>query len=157
MTLYEINQALTGCLKIDPETGETTFDEAEYAKLDMLRNDKLESIACWVKNLTAESKAITDEIKSLNERKKAAESKIDRLTSLLESDLCGQKFETAKVSITYRKSTLTIIDKEGELPKEFIRIKVTTEPDKTAIKGALKSGTAVPGAHLEDKLNISIK
>ena len=65
MTLYEINQALTECMKIDAETGEITLDETLYNQLDMLRNDKLESIACWVKNLTAESKAIADEAKAL--------------------------------------------------------------------------------------------
>lgn len=157
MTLYEINQALTECMKINPETGEITLDEELYGRLDMLRTDKLESIACWVKNLAAESKAIADETKALTERKCAADNKAARLTALLETELSGQKFETAKVSVTYRKSTLTIIDKEEELPAAFVRTKTVTEPDKTAIKDAIKAGTVVPGAHIEEKLNMSIK
>lgn len=157
MKLYEINQALEACLTIDTETGETTFNEEEYSKLDILRQDKLESIACWVKNITAESTAITNEVKALTERKRAAENKAAKLTSLLEMELAGQKFETARVSVTYRKSTATIIDKEDEIPKEFIRTKIETEPDKYAIKNAINAGTIVPGAHIETKMNMSIK
>lgn len=154
MTLYEINQSLQDCLIINTETGEVEFNEEEYANLQMLRQDKLESIACWIKNLNAESEAIAKEIKALGERKKSAERKADYLKSLLQSDLAGEKFSTPKVSVSYRKSEQVIVDLD-KLMKKFI--KYTPAADKTAIKEALKSGVKVRGAYLQEYQNMQIK
>ncbi|MDU5647664.1 MAG: siphovirus Gp157 family protein [Haemophilus parainfluenzae] len=42
-----------------------------------------------------------------------------------------------------------IVSDEAAIPREFIREKVTTSVDKTAIKKALNAGQAVTGAFLE--------
>ena len=43
------------------------------------------------------------------------------------------------------------------LPEGLLRVKTTTEPDKTAIKAALKSGQDVAGCSLVVNLSVSIK
>ena len=48
------------------------------------------------------------------------------------------------------------IDDIDELPDEYLRYK-EPEPNKTAIKEAIKSGKEVAGAHLEDTLSLQIK
>ena len=60
MTLYEIDNAILGC--VDDETGEVIdFDKLD--KLTMQREQKLEGAALAVKNLTAEAEAIKAEEK----------------------------------------------------------------------------------------------
>ena len=41
------------------------------------------------------------------------------------------------------------------IPKQFIRIK--EEPDKIALKEALKEGFEIPGAFLEERMSMIIK
>ncbi len=155
MTLYEINQAILDCLTVNIETGEADINEEALERLTIVRQDKLENIALWTKNLAADAAALAAEVKALAERKKAAEAKIERLRAILERELGGETFSTPRVAITYRKSTATIIDAEGDVPPAYLRVK--TEPDKTAIKAALASGATVPGARLEEKINMQIK
>lgn len=155
MTLYDINQDILSCMTIDPETGETEIDEERYAALEVARTDKLENIACWVKNLRAEEKALAEEIKALTARKSRTECLSDRITGILERELDGAPMNTAKVAVSYRKSSMVVIDNAGELIDRFLRIK--PEPDKTAIKNAIAAGEKVLGAHLEEKNNIQIK
>lgn len=156
MNLYEINQELQNCFTVDEETGELYINE-DYADLELARRDKLESIACWIKNLTSDANALATEIKSLSARKKTLENTQAKLENLLQTELAGEKFDTPKVAVSFKKSTQTIIDDVEKLPSEFVKIVTDKVPDKTAIKAAINSGKAIDGAHLEDKLNMNIK
>ena len=51
MTLYEIDDAILNC--IDEETGEI-IDAEQLDKLYMEKEEKLENIALWIKDLKAE-------------------------------------------------------------------------------------------------------
>ena len=51
MNLYEINSQILDC--IDPETGEV-MDIDRLEKLNMAKAEKVDNIACWVKNLEAD-------------------------------------------------------------------------------------------------------
>ena len=108
MTLYEINQEIESVLEnaIDMETGEISEEALQKInELQMAKDVKVENVALWHKNLLAESKAITEEIRNLQARKKSLESKLKWQESYLEYALQGSKFESPKVAITYRKST----------------------------------------------------
>jgi hypothetical protein len=60
--------------------------------------------------------------------------------------------------ISWRESTSTEVQDFSKLPTEFIRIiPETREPDKAAIKDALKAGKEVAGAVLVVKQNIQLK
>ena len=50
MTIYEINAAMLEC--IDPETGEVDAEQLEA--LNMLREQKIENAALWLKNLKSD-------------------------------------------------------------------------------------------------------
>lgn len=157
MTLYEINQSILECLTIDPTTGEVTIDEEAMSALTLAKESKLEGIALWVKNLTAEAAAIAAEVKALAERKKAAENRAERLKAILGGELSGTKFSTPRVAVSFRTSEAVVITDEGALPPEFLRVKTTTDPDKVAIKAAIAKGETVGGAYIETKSNIQIK
>lgn len=158
--LYEINADLEAVLsQVDEETGELTIDPEALDALLMERTDKLEGMALLVKDWNAEAAAIKAEEAALKERRERIEKKRDGLRDYLQQVLAGEKLETAKVSVTYRKSKSVEIDPAvfWEHPAEmFIRQK-DPEPDKKAITDALKNGGTVPGAALVEKVSMTIK
>ena len=74
MNLYEINKEMLGCW--DAETGEI-LDEARLDELQIERDEKIENIACWIKNLRAEKDALKAEKEVFAQRQKTVENKID--------------------------------------------------------------------------------
>lgn len=161
MTLYEINQAILDT--IDPETGEIV-DVDKLSELQMEREQKLEGVALWVKNLNAEAEAYKAEKEAFAEREKAAKNKAESLKKWLSYALNGEKMSTQKVAISFRKSesveiedeerVITFAQKNGR--DDLLRY---TAPavNKTAIKAVIKTGKQIPGAVLVEKQNISIK
>ena len=158
--LFEIDAAIMAAMDrcVDPETGE--IDGEVYTELEALqmeRDRKIENIACWVKNLRSDADELKAEAKAMSDRAKAKERKAESLTKYLAAVLDGQKFETARAAINWRKSKAVRIEFGTELPEEYIRRKVTEEPDKTAIKAALVAGKSIEGCELVETNNISIK
>ena len=154
MNLYQIDSEIMNC--IDLETGEIV-DPEKLEALQMERGRKIENVALWVKNLKADLAAFKAEKEAFAEREKEAKAKIESLSEWLTTALDGQKFSTSKVAVSFRKSEAVEIRDEKAIPKEFIREKVETAPDKAAIKEALKNNIQVPGAALVQNKNISIK
>ena len=162
MTLYEIDSQLSALIEdegriINAETGEL-LPPSVLDELTMERDAKIENIALYIKNLTAEADAIKAEKKRLDERIKGKEKKAAWLTSYLASSLNGEKFETSRVAVSYRKSE--VVEYTGDLndlSDRFIRRKETVELDKTALKAALKEGIKIAGASLIKKQNVQIK
>lgn len=152
--LYEINQELLNC--IDIETGEIV-DTEKFDSLQIERNEKLENVALWYKNLLSEAAAYKAEKDAFAEKQKRAENKADSLKKYLDNALHGSKFETVKVNISYRKSTsVEVIDQEV-IPEQYLRTVTTVSPDKTEIAKALKVGEAIAGVELKENQNIQIK
>ena len=160
VSLYEISadflKALDG---LEVETGEiTNFDAVEA--LNAQFEDKAESVACYIKNLTAFVADLKTEEATLAARRKTAERRVDSvkkyLTSCMES-VGKDKVETAKARISFRKSVQVQIEDEAALPADYVTTTVTKNPDKTAIKKAIQGGQDVTGASLVEKRNIQIK
>ena len=157
LSIYEIEQEIMAL--VDPETGEITDYDA-LDKLNIAREEKIENIAMWIKNLNAEAKAIREEEKNLAERRKAAENKSESHEKYLDRALSGEKFSTAKIAISYRKSTaVNILDEEQFIKKADVTYLIPQAPkiDKKAITDALKSGAVIDGAELIERNNIQIK
>jgi hypothetical protein len=153
-SLYEINQELLSC--IDLETGEI-IDTEKFDQLQIDRNEKLEQVALWYKNLLSEAKAYKAEKEVFAEKQKRAESKAESLKKYLDSTLHGNKFDSVKVNITYRKSTSVEILDIDKLPEEYKKTITEVQADKAEIAKALKVGEAVTGASLKLSNNIQIK
>lgn len=156
MTLWQIDEQIAKAIELgfDPETGEI-LDESALEQLQMDRDEKIENICLYIKDLVAESKALADEAKALTERKERSAKKAESLKNYLQAMLDGQKWKSSKAIVSYRKTQSVVVDDMDALKPEFLRIK--KEPDKTAIKEVLKAGAAVAGAHLEDRQSMSIK
>lgn len=153
MTIFEIDDAILAC--VDTETGEI-IDEEQLNALQMERDAKIEGVAMWKKENDAEAAALAEEIRKLTARKNACLNRSESLKNYLAMALEGQKFKTARVSISYRASEAVIVDDITQLSDEFLK-HPEPEASKTAIKDALKAGMAVPGAHLEKNVNLIVR
>ena len=158
MTIYEIDQAIMKC--VDLETGEI-IDTEQLDKLQMERDTKLENVACWIKELKAEAEAIKAEKQILANRQKVAENKAESLKKYLAYALDGKKFSTAKCAISFRKTEAVEVTDEGlnNLMKEHDELLTykAPEPNKTAIKQAIKDGLNVGGVQLVQNISTIIK
>lgn len=150
-SLYEINKSMLEC--VDMETGEV-IDEEKLNGLEMEKEEKLENIALWIKNLKAEAEMVKAEKERLDKRIKACKNKAEQLTKLLADNLDGAKFKTSKVNITYRKSDRVEVTDIEVIPQEFLKLEVTV--NKTELKKALKSGFEFDGAELVTTNNIQV-
>lgn len=167
MKLYEIDQAIQACLDmdmdevVDMETGEILrLDE-----LQMEREKKLEGVACYIKNTLADAEALKAEKDALAKREQTARKKAERLKAWLQDALQGEKLNTSKVAISYRKSEALEITNEdqvvlwcmGNLHNDLL-IHRAPDANKVALKKFLKeSGETVPGAELVERQNLQIR
>lgn len=153
MNIYEIDEAITAC--VDQETGEI-LDEAALDALVMERDKKIENIACWIKDLKAESNAIREEEKALAERRHSSDAKAESLKKWLAYALNGEKFKTAKVSVSYRKSKSVQITDEKVIDEKFL-VPQPAKLNKKMVSEYLKSGTPVRGCELQEKTNLQVR
>ena len=158
MTLYEIDQNIMSLLN---EDGEITDPEA-FDALQITRSEKLEGIACWIKNLNADIKAIKDEEERLKERRIHLVNKVSSLSGYLEHALNGEKFSTPRVAISYRTSSaveitdsVAFVDWAKSYDPSLLHIKA--EPNKTAIKNALNGGMEIPLAQIVERKSMQVK
>lgn len=159
-TLYEIDQRYLNAFKVDEETGEVTLDQDELEKIEGEFKDKVDNIACFIKDLTALNASIKAEKKAFDERIKSNESKIESLKKYLAYSLEIRdlsKYETSRNKISFRSSNSVEVLDEAKVPAEYIRTKTETSVDKKAVMDALKNGAEVEGCELKTSRNIQIK
>lgn len=160
--LYEINQDILDC--VDLETGEI-IDPAKLDALQMEREEKLEGVALWVKDMSAEAEAVKAEADKLMARKKALDNKITALKMWLLIALDGAKLKTPRCNVYQTHSQRVAVEDEQALigflqtleePERFLRFK-DPELRKDEIKKALKDDIEIPGASLEETESVVIK
>ncbi len=166
-SLYAIDEAIKAVLECaDLDGTDESIDVSKLLdELEMQREQKLENVLLYIKGRIALAKAIKDEEKELAARRKAVEMQVESLKDYVSRSILAhgdKNFETAKVKATFRASTATVCllsDKptDKDCPEEFVREKITREPNKEAIKAALEAGEEVAGWALEKRQNIQIK
>ena len=169
MTLYDIDAqiaALDGAAEddmlIDEETGELVSVAQALDALRMEREAKLENVACWVKNLSAEADAIREEEIRLVKRRKTAETKAANLKAWLldamtREDGTTDKIKTGRVSVSVKRNPPSTVVDDALLPGTYKVAKITYQANKDLIKRELLAGGEVPGAHLEYGRSVVIK
>lgn len=157
MNLYEIKQEFEKAIEecVDMETGEI-INPTRLDELNMVLTDNRENVALYIKNLSAEAKAIDEEAKNLTNRKRVLNNKVEGLKKYLADNLEGHKFETAKVVVSFRKSEQLEINSIEHIPTEYL---ISQEPkiDKVALKKSIKQGAVINGVQIITKQNIQIK
>lgn len=168
MTLYEIDAAILTAIAhgTDPETGEINNLD-ELMGLQMERDQKIENIACLIKNLKDDVRGLKAEAQVLIERRRVAENKIARLEAVLDEALDGQKFSATRCVVSFRNSKAVEVDDEDALinwaclngqEDNFVRYK-SPEINKANLLRYLKEGCTLnpPGVRLVERRSLGVK
>ena len=83
--------------------------------------------------------------------------RIDSLKHYLTDALGGQNFSSDRCKVSFRRSKAVRVLDEAAVPAEYMTEMTTRAPNKTAIAALLKTGTAVPGCELVERVNPSVK
>ena len=153
MRLYEIDEEILSC--IDADTGEI-LDADKLNALQIEREEKLENVALWIKNLKSDAEALKAEKQAFADRQKAAETKAESLKKWLTEALAGEKFKTTRVAVSFRKTKSVQVEDIWKLDDSFVKYAEPTA-DKAAIKKAIEAGQEVAGATLVENVSISVK
>lgn len=165
INLYRIPQALAEAFDrftIDEETGELVGDDearAAFEAAELAAGDKIEATCGWLASQAADVEAIKAEEARLAARRKAIENRSARVKALLlpAVEALGGKVKGVRFTASIRNvEAIDVIDL-AEIPAEFKREKITIDPDKIAIKRAIKAGEEIPGAILVSRPSVSIR
>ena len=167
MKLFDLAPAYEQALSIITQMEEDgcTADELDEAMkmVDQIEGDlntKCLNIASWVRNLEAEAKAIKEAQDAMDKRRKAAVAKADRLRNYLfhGMKLAGvAKMQFPHFVISAKQCPESVQIAPGtQIPDEYLR-HPEPEPNKVALKDALKHGKVIPGCSLERNEKLEIK
>ena len=160
-SLYEISkeyqESFTALTEMDLDA-QTLQDTLEAISGDF--ENKAVNVVKYFANLDAEAKMIKEAEVQMATRRKAIENRSQQLKDYLRFNM--EATGITKISCPFFQASLSkaadkvVIASEADLPEAFIRTKITKEPDKIAIKEALKYGD-VPGAYLQPNTALRIK
>lgn len=161
-TLYGITAELNDILAQLEELGGEITPEMEQALAINEENfvAKAEDYGHAILNLKGMAAAAKAEKERLAALQKFYENAQKRLTDALSNAMQvfgHDKVENATMRLSLRHTTATEVDDLDQLPAEYKTTKVEVVADKTAIKKAIQSGEAVPGAHLVENVSLQIK
>lgn len=127
-----------------------------------LIENKADNICRYIDHLKAVASFREEQSKRLKELAVKDNQRVEKLQAYMMRVLTTLYPEKTEFSLPThelrsRKSTAIVIENESEIPDEYLRSNTTYSPDKASIKEALRSGTSVPGARLEERRSWSIK
>ena len=161
MHLYELADERRSLIEgaIDYETGEFDVDEAKLNALDLRIEDKAVACAIVSDEHRELAKAKREVAKRLMEQARMLEAQADRLDdyTIRQLEECGGVVDLPEMRVSIRNSTAVEIIDRDMLPDGYMREKVTREPDKNAIKDAIRSGEYVPGAAIVQKKHLRVR
>lgn len=164
MNLYQIDKAYLDVIEsgfsVDEETGELLFTEEDLDSLQAEYSDKVDNIACYIKDLDSLNDSISKEIKALQERKKWNDTKAERLKGYITSSMKKRglnKLESARNKVSFRKSTSVQVIDESLVDDDYMKVKIERSVDKKKVSEQLKKGQFVAGCILVENTNIQIK
>lgn len=143
-------------MELDEQTIADTL-EGYSAEFD----DKVISIASFIRNLEATAEAIKKAEEAQAERRKSLEKKADFLRAYLISNMkaigkTAIECPLFAVKIRQNPPSVQVID-DAIIPIHFMTIKSQTVLDKKKLKEALEAGEQIEGASLIRNNSISIK
>lgn len=157
MKLYEINDGIATLrdFNVDPETGEILDmpekdinEMIEVLKLD--REEKIENIACLIKEIRVETEAMEKVKRRYESWIKVRRRRMDYLKTYMEMNMLpDEKVKTVRASVFWKKNPDSIQVDFNYLPTAYYKIR-DPEANKTAIKEAMDAGKEIPGAWIQE-------
>ncbi|MFQ6539424.1 MULTISPECIES: siphovirus Gp157 family protein [Aphanothece] len=142
----------------DPEQRQSALAELEAALLAEEGNRQAlaakADATCWViEHLRGQAAYRQQQAKRLTELARSDAGRADALEESLVLVLtrlqpAATRFSFPNHELSSRRSQAVVIDDEQALEPEWLTVKTTSQPDKAAIKEALKAGQQIPGVQL---------
>lgn len=160
-TLYEIEGDIASLLVRLSECPDDSIElmTALQIELDRLRvseGQKLSGIARLISQWERNAEACQAEAKRLRDRAVAYENKINRLKGYVMNALpYGHRWDDGIHSLRWQRTEVVEPDPLApELPEQYLRVRVITEPNKALIKQVLKEGGSVEGWHIKTNKHV---
>ena len=162
MKLYEVVQTYRAQLDA---LAELDLDAQTYAdtleSMDGDLRDKLRAVIAYSLDLEIEATGAAAASKRMKERAESLDNRVKWLREYalraMEATGLGE-ISTDEWAAKVAKKPPSVVIADGiELPAEYVRTTVKTEPDKAALKAALTAGKAVPGVSLVAGHRIQIR
>ena len=162
MKFADIQEEIANMLDVpDTELSEEQI-EIMNSYLDELatqEESKVDSFGQFLRIESARAEALRAESQRLAARARAAENRINFLKmkymQIMEQHGL-QKVRGQVYSMSVRTTDVVQITDEQALPQEYVTQKITTAPDKVALRDALKAGAVVPGAQLAKSYSLRV-
>lgn len=160
LTLYRCAADVQAALDyyFDSETEREDTLEAVIGQFEV----KAQSVIAYIKNQEITEKMLEGHIGRMTGKLKAVKAQNQSLKDYLARNMqvagiTEIKADDGTFKASFRKSEAVVILDEAQIPAEFMREAVKTEPDKTAIRKAIESGRQVAGAKIEGRKNLQIR
>ena len=176
--LFEIQDSMMALLEYGVDEDGVIIETEEefnelYNSIQLDLQTKLDNTNCLQKMIDGELEVIDKEIKRLTAEKSARVRKKEWLKNRVdyfvkrqftdeqgnvdEESVHKYKLELPHSKISYRKSDSVEVADIEMLPEEYVKTKIEKNPDKVAIKNAIKDGKEIKGAKIVTNYNIQIK
>lgn len=160
LSLYNISERFVELFNREDLTEEEVIEQGN--ELALILQNKAESIVGYNFTLESNKNVLKQEIERLQLIYKGIEKQQDKFNTYVKENmekLGLEKIPTAIGNLTIKKNPASVnITDERIIPVEYIKEKITTSIDKTAIKKDLKEGKVVLGAELvETNTRLEIK
>ena len=161
-SLRDIELEISNILAVADELPEGEQELAmEYLDtLGELEAEKVDAIGYAIRQRKAEIAFLQEEERRIRARRQAMESRLERFREYLRDTFRANdltKLKGAKTTMYLMRSESVDIYHAAELPERFVVTKVEHQPDRTKIKEAIKAGTVVPGAQLQERVSLVVK
>ena len=155
--LYELEgiYAQLQSMELDDETFNDTLESIDF------KENFAQSCEWFIKmqrNAKADAERFKAEKDAFAKKQKEAEARAERFKERIKEAMMltnQQKVDTGLFKLSLRKTESVTVFDISYLPDEFLKVKV--EPNKTEIKGAIKSGQVVLGAELTEGRSVIVK
>lgn len=160
MQLYQMTAAAKNLYDL-LDSGEIDEQILHDTLEEMGATAELQDMVLAMKSCEADVQLYDAEIARLKENKRIKENRIEFMKRMIIEYMrsSGQKSANAGTfKLTMRENKSCEITNESEIPLEYLReIPAKYEPDKNALKAALKSGKEIPGCTLKTSYSVTAK
>lgn len=154
----------------DPEADREKLRCAWFDTLTAIEDEfdvKAENVACYIKSMNAEIKAMKEEESALRRRRQAFENSVERLKGYLLGSMLAigrSKIDTPRARLSVRNNAESIVIDDaagfiGWAEENAVELLKYAAPEirKTDAKKLLQAGEVLPFAHLTRTQSLTIK
>ena len=135
--------------------------DAYLDELGQQEADKVDGFGQFLRLQTARADAMKEEAKRLSAAAKCIENRLERLKLYYVGVLRVSGLQRVSGNVytlsTRKSERVEVPENVSGLGEDFVRMKVTIEPDKKAIADALKSGQDVPGCRIVESYSLQVR